>query len=65
MNLPAIEDVNNRTVKVSSKCRQRIKNLEFGIPLRNPGSKRKEINEATLRRLYVMLPAHSAGHPGI
>ena len=38
------------------KCSREVvrkKCLELGIPLRNPGSKRKEINEATLRRLYV------------
>ena len=33
--------------KVRLGCKQ------FGIPLRNPGSEKREINEATLRRLYA------------
>jgi hypothetical protein len=38
------------------KCSREVvrkKCIEFGIPLRNPGSKRKKINETTLRKLYV------------
>ena len=32
---------------IETRCKQ------FGIPLRNPGSKKIEIDESTLRRLYV------------
>lgn len=31
----------------------RVRCKEFGIPLRNPGSKKLEIDELTLRRLYI------------
>ena len=50
------EGKTTREIANQLKCSREVvrkKCLEFGIPLRNPGSKRKEIDEATLRRLYV------------